>query len=201
MKTPMIYSEWVDILNILKNRTNDEEVLEVKKKGTIEWQSGVAERLTKRLINIVNERMQYAIDKYQSVKYYDGSRSPIEVSKEKNGYSLAWLHHKSRNKHHYFYWIDQYQEEGGIGLQMPYKYAVEMFCDMVAASKCYKRDKFTNDAPLNYFKTQNYGHFMHEGMKKFLSICFNNYAELGESEEWFNKEMMHIIYDSCFGGI
>ena len=71
MKTPMIYSEWVDILNILKNRTNDEEVLEVMKKGTIEWQSGVAERLTKRLINIVNERMQYAIDKYQSVKYYD----------------------------------------------------------------------------------------------------------------------------------
>lgn len=138
---------------------------------------------------------------WESVKYYDGSRSPIEVSKEKNGYSLAWLHHKSRNKHHYFYWIDQYQEEGGIGLQMPYKYAVEMFCDMVAASKCYKRDKFTNDAPLNYFKTQNYGHFMHEGMKKFLSICFNNYAELGESEEWFNKEMMHIIYDSCFGGI
>lgn len=67
----MIYSEWVDILNILKNRTNDEEVLEVMKKGTIEWQSGVAERLTKRLINIVNERMQYAIDKYQSVKYYD----------------------------------------------------------------------------------------------------------------------------------
>ena len=71
MKTPMIYSEWVDILDILKNRTNDEEVLEVMKKGTIEWQSGVAERLTKRLINIVNERMQYAIDKYQSVKYYD----------------------------------------------------------------------------------------------------------------------------------
>ena len=67
----MIYSEWVDILNILKNRTNDEEVLEVMKKGTIEWQSGVAERLTKRLINIVNERMQYAIDKYQRVKYYD----------------------------------------------------------------------------------------------------------------------------------
>ena len=71
MNTPMIYSEWVDILNILKNRTNDEEVLEKIKKGTIEWQSGVAERLTKRLINIVNERMQYAIDKYQSVKYYD----------------------------------------------------------------------------------------------------------------------------------
>lgn len=70
----MIYSEWVDILNILKNRTNDEEVLEVMKKGTIEWQSGVAERLTKRLINIVNERMQYAIDKYQSVKYYDERR-------------------------------------------------------------------------------------------------------------------------------
>ena len=49
MKTPMIYSEWVDILNILKNRTNDEEVLEVMKKGTIEWQSGVAERLTKKI--------------------------------------------------------------------------------------------------------------------------------------------------------
>ena len=65
MKVPTTYSEWVDVIKILKSRTNDEEVLEIMKKGTIEWQSGVAERLTKRLMDAVNERMQYAMDKCQ----------------------------------------------------------------------------------------------------------------------------------------
>ena len=35
----------------------------------------------------------------ESVKYYNGTRSPIRECKEKNGYSKAWLHHKGRNKH------------------------------------------------------------------------------------------------------
>lgn len=41
---------------------------------------------------------------WESVKYYQGTRSPIDACKEENGMSLAWLHHKGRNKHHYEYW-------------------------------------------------------------------------------------------------
>ena len=43
---------------------------------------------------------------FESVKYYEGSYSPITNCKKENGYSKAWLHHKGRNKHHYEYWYD-----------------------------------------------------------------------------------------------
>ena len=34
------------------------------------------------------------IEFLESVKYYDGTKSPIDVCKQKHGYSKAWLHHK-----------------------------------------------------------------------------------------------------------
>lgn len=62
---PSTYSEWLDLLEDLKNKTDDLSVLEAMKKGTIEWQSGVAERFSKRLIDTINYRMDCAIDKFQ----------------------------------------------------------------------------------------------------------------------------------------
>ena len=39
-------------------------------------------------------------------KYYQGTRSPNEAEREDKGYSVAWMHHKGRNKHHFEYWTD-----------------------------------------------------------------------------------------------
>ena len=44
---PHTYSEWVNVLEVLRNKTNDVDALEAMKAGTIEWQSGVAERFSK----------------------------------------------------------------------------------------------------------------------------------------------------------
>lgn len=63
--TPHTYSEWVTVLTVLKNKTDDEEVIKKMKAGTVEWQSGVAERFLKRLIDAVNTRMNAASDKFQ----------------------------------------------------------------------------------------------------------------------------------------
>ena len=63
--TPHTYSEWVSVLDIFKSKSNDSEVLTAMKNGTIEWQSGVAERFSKRLIDSVNHRMNTASDKFQ----------------------------------------------------------------------------------------------------------------------------------------
>ena len=41
------------------------------------------------------------IEFWESVKYFQGNRSPIVKCKQEEGYSKAWLHHKGRNKHHY----------------------------------------------------------------------------------------------------
>lgn len=62
---PHTYAEWVSVLDMLKNKTNDEEVLQAMLQGTVQWQSGVAERFSKKLIDAVNERMNGATDKFQ----------------------------------------------------------------------------------------------------------------------------------------
>lgn len=62
---PHTYAEWVSVLDMFKNKTDDAEVLPAMKQGTIEWQSGVAERFSKKLIDAVNHRMNSAIDKFQ----------------------------------------------------------------------------------------------------------------------------------------
>ncbi|EOL49338.1 hypothetical protein [Enterococcus caccae] len=64
MKSPTIYKEWVECFQLLKEACNDNEVLEAMKLGTIEWQSGVAERFTKQLFDVVNYRLVCATDKF-----------------------------------------------------------------------------------------------------------------------------------------
>ena len=92
----------------------------------------------------------------ESIKYYQGNRSPIMAAREDKGYSEAWLHHKGRNKHHWEYWID-FTRDGIIAIEMPIKYVVEMFCDRVAATMVYRGSDFDFTAPLDYYnKTHHY---------------------------------------------
>ena len=87
------------------------------------------------------------------LKYYAGSRSPNELERNDKGYSEAWLHHKGRNKHHFEYWTDyNLARKCVMPIKMPLKYVIEMFCDRVAASKTYMKDKYTDAYPLEYFE-------------------------------------------------
>lgn len=62
---PTTYAEWVEMLDMLKSKTNDVEVLSALKQGTIAWQTGVAERFAQKLVNTINARMNAATDKFQ----------------------------------------------------------------------------------------------------------------------------------------
>lgn len=78
IKPPHTYSEWAEILDMLKNRLNDEAVLSAMQQGTIEWQSGVAERFAQRLINTINTRINNTLDKFQrDIKYAKGQERAI----------------------------------------------------------------------------------------------------------------------------
>ena len=92
---------------------------------------------------------------WRGAKYYQGFRSPNDAERMATGVSLAWLHHKGRNRHHFEYWIDYcLSPEGTVyfgGCRMPMKYVAEMFCDRVAASRVYLGDKYTDAAPYEYF--------------------------------------------------
>ncbi len=92
------------------------------------------------------------VEFFSGVKYYQGYRSPIDAEKEELGYSLGWLHHKGRNKHHFEYWIEKdYNNPISYKtLEMPLNYLLEAACDKIAASKIYQKDKYTNASAYNY---------------------------------------------------
>lgn len=79
---------------------------------------------------------------FESVKYYSGTRSPIDACKEATGYSKAWMHHKGRNRHHYEYWQDNF-DNGTTHIMMPFKDTLEMLCDYLAAGRAYMKKNFS----------------------------------------------------------
>ena len=112
-------------------------------------------------LGLVGQGLTHDLSKYsptefwRGAKYYQGTRSPNDAERKATGLSLAWLHHKGRNRHHFEYWIDYViQPDGSVGFggnRMPLRYVAEMFCDRVAASKVYLGDKYTDAAPYNYY--------------------------------------------------
>lgn len=109
------------------------------------------------------------IEFWESVKYYQGNRSPIDACKEANGYSKAWLHHRGRNSHHYEYWTDNY-DNGGMPLIMPFEDAVELLCDYLAAGRAYMGPNFTYSAEYEWWKNKSKKPLMmHPAIKLFIA--------------------------------
>ena len=105
---------------------------------------------------LAHDLSKYApVEFLRGAKYYQGYRSPNDAERRENGVSLAWLHHKGRNRHHFEYWIDYcLAPDGSVymgGCRMPVKYVAEMFCDRIAASKIYMGENYTNASPHKYY--------------------------------------------------
>lgn len=78
MKVPHTYAEWSVVLDILEKRTDDEGALAAMQQGTLEWQTGVAERFSKKLIGMVNARMNAASDRFQkNISHVNGRESAV----------------------------------------------------------------------------------------------------------------------------
>lgn len=90
---------------------------------------------------------------WESVKYYQGTSSPIDACKKENGWSAAWMHHKGRNKHHYEYWQDNF-DNGGNPIEMPMKYKKEMLCDYLGAGRAYHGKSFNFEKELKWWKSK-----------------------------------------------
>lgn len=88
---------------------------------------------------LVHDLSKYLPGEFISgVKYFTLGKSPRDVEREIVGYSWGWLVHKGRNRHHNEFWTDYSSGQSGlVGVRMPIKYLVEMFCDRVAASEAY----------------------------------------------------------------
>ena len=113
----------------------------------------------------------YPLEFLTSAKYYrDGTRSPYVYEKEIYGYSMAWLHHKGINKHHWEYWYDVIDGKWQP-LKMPFKYVVEMACDRIAACKVYQKENYTDASAIDYLNSKHDQYFMHpETLKQLREI-------------------------------
>ena len=112
-------------------------------------------------LGLYRQGMMHDLSKYSPIefwrgaKYYQGYRSPNDAERRQTGVSIAWLHHKGINKHHFEYLIDYViNEDGSVGFggnRMPRRYVAEMFCDRIAASRIYLGDKYTDSAAYDYY--------------------------------------------------
>ena len=119
----------------------------------------------------------------QGARFYLGTRSPNEAEREARGYSLAWMHHKGRNRHHFEYWTDYDPVERRMKpVKMPLKYAVEMFCDRVAASKIYQGENYRDDSPLWYFIKGKTHRNIHPETSALLEKLLKMLAKYGEDK-------------------
>lgn len=132
-----------------------------------------------------------SIEFFESVKYYQGDRSPIDACKEANGVSYAWMHHKGRNPHHYEYWQDNF-DRGGTPVMMPYKYAIEMLCDYLAAGRAYMEDKFTYKGELEWWYKKRQNCAMHLHTKWFISLVLYDLWE--QERDGVSNIMIGPIY-------
>lgn len=117
------------------------------------------------------------------VKFCTGTRSPNEGEREAYGYSLAWMHHKGRNRHHFEYWTDYNPKIRQVQpVKMPLRYVVEMFCDRVAASKTYQGKNYKPDSALQYFLGGKTHRKIHPETSELLEKLLRMLAEKGEDE-------------------
>ena len=118
------------------------------------------------------------VEFFESAKYYQGTLSPIDACKKDKGYSMAWLHHRGRNKHHWEYWIDNF-DKGMTPLLIPMKYAIEMFCDFLGAGKAYMGNNYTAYKEFAWWQGKRITIILHPAIRKFLDLCFEDYLKYG----------------------
>ena len=159
-------------------------------------------------IGLIRQGLLHDLSKYSltefvvGCKYYQGNKSPNSAERIDKGYSVAWLHHKGRNKHHLEYWLDygiakeQEKENGtrkGIcGMKMPLKYAVEMYVDRVAASKNYQKELYKDDSAWIYYQREKEVALLHEDTRALLELLLYMLAKYGEEKTnyFIKKELL-----------
>jgi hypothetical protein len=72
LSPPRTYFDWVETLNMLVEKSDDDAVLHALRQGTIEWQAGVSERFSVKLVDSVNTRLRAATERFR--RDIDGAR-------------------------------------------------------------------------------------------------------------------------------
>ena len=146
-------------------------------------------------IGLYKQGLLHDLSKYSSTEflvgcnYYPRNMSPNNAERKDKGYSLAWLHHKGRNKHHLEYWIDYgvsnengKEHRGMVGMKMPVRYVCEMFIDRISASKNYQKEQYTDHSALDYFLKGKDHYLIHPDTEALLWYLLLMLAKRGEKD-------------------
>ena len=151
------------------------------------------------------------VEFFESVRYFTGRRSPVGLCREIEGRSLGWLHHKGRNKHHFEYWHDSVDASGSPlptpnairPIPMPFRYALEMLCDTIAASRAYNGGKFSYDLLEKWWRTRQGAPVnMAASTKRFCDLAYaemkrdGNCSALRRARELFDRAEAEIRAES-----
>ena len=142
---------------------------------------------------ILHDLSKFSIEEFlESIQYYDGKLSPITICKQDKGYSMSWLHHKGRNKHHYEYWLDFATLE--IAPVIPYKYMAEMICDKLSASITYNGKDWTQSSEYEYWmKIERPLIIVNPKIDKFLTEVFIQVRDFG-IDKTITKQNIKSLY-------
>ena len=142
---------------------------------------------------LIHDLSKYSpIEFFESVRYFNGQKSPISFAKKENGYSKAWLHHKGRNKHHFEYWYDPCAPQKTPII--PYKYTVEMICDTLAAGMIYKGKEWYPSYQLEYFEKRKDKDFINKDIQKVLEEVYIQVSQKGLNKTINHKNLKKIYY-------
>jgi hypothetical protein len=79
LNIPNTYSEWISCFDVLKDGTMDDAVLEVMNQGELSWQSGVAERITNYLFEVLSKRTEKINNMLQN-RFLECNGTELEIA-------------------------------------------------------------------------------------------------------------------------
>lgn len=135
---------------------------------------------------------------WPGARFYQGTKSPNVAEREANGHSVAWMHHKGRNRHHFEYWTDlKIGTRDYVAIPMPTPFLVEMCMDRIAACKTYHGKAYTNADPFNYLNTARETPLMHPQTTRKLCFLLEMLRDMGETET-FSFIRQHVLKGEPF---
>ena len=147
---------------------------------------------------LVHDLSKYSIKELSQYKYFTGKKSPHAVMRKELGYSTSWYHHRNKNKHHWEYWIDSLEDRTAV--KMPYKYVIEMLCDMCAAGYAYNGNNWQPKDVLDYWKKHDGVHRIINSKTRFLFeyllAMLAQFNDFDKFAKWYKgeKKKLQICY-------
>jgi hypothetical protein len=107
---------------------------------------------------------------------------------------MSWYHHRGRNKHHWEFWVDNF-EQGMTFPLIPYKYMVEMLCDWISTGKIYEKENWSFVSLYEWWKKKRNTIKMHPVNRHFADITLYSLKMHNGDQIFLKSDCTKFLYD------